>query len=393
LSVKQWQAKILLALVGILIGLIVVEAGLRIMGIEYPLFYDYDPVLGNRLRPGVTGYWTEEGQGFVSINSDGLRDREHPIPHPANTLRIAVLGDSYVEAMQVNEDQAFCKVMQKDLQHCANLRGRQVEVINFGVSGFGTAQELLMLRHRVWKYKPDVVLLAFTTGNDVADNSRQLKQVNYLPYFVYRGDKLVLDDQQTRENWARENTRWRRFYLNDLLACRFFQVLHHAKDTFWKWWWLEGFGRKAQAAVKGEEAGLSNEIYREPTTEVWQEAWRVTEGVLLRMRDEVAQRGAYFAVVTLTNGDQVNPDPHNRLDFAKLMGTNDLFYPDHRLERFCQDHHIPILLLGPPFQEYATQHHVFLHGFGKTLGTGHWNQEGHRLAGQLIAQWLCPQIK
>jgi hypothetical protein len=392
LSLKPWQVKILLALVGIVIGLVVVEMGLRLMGIEYPLFYDYDPVLGNSLRPGVTGYWTEEGHGYVSINSDGLRDREHPIRHPANTLRIAVLGDSYVEAMQVNADEAFWAVMAKDLQQCANLRGRKVEVINFGVSGFGTAQEFLMLRHKVWKYSPDVVLLAFTTGNDVSDNSRALKQVNYLPYFVYKGGKLVLDDQQTRENWARENTRWRRFYLNDLLAFRFFQVLHHAKDTFWKWWQFEDFAGKAHAAVQGQEAGLSNEIYRKPTTEVWKEAWRATEGVLLQMRDEVAQKGAHFVVVTLSNGVQVNPSVVNRSSFAKSLGISDLFYPDHRVEKFCQSHHIPILLLGPSFQEYATQHQVFLHGFGKTLGTGHWNQAGHRLAGQTIARWLCLQL-
>jgi hypothetical protein len=392
LPLKQWQAKILVALVGILIGLVVVEMGLRIMGIEYPLFYDYDPVLGYKLRPGVKGYWTEEGKGYVSVNSDGLRDREHPIPHPANTLRIAVLGDSYTEAMQVNQDEAFWKVLEKDLERC-DLHSRKVEVIDFGQSGFGTTQELLDLRYRVWKYSPDVVLLAFTTGNDIADNSRELKQLNYVPYYVYRGDNLVLEDQQARENWSKENTRWRRFYVDDLLSIRFFQVLHHAKEKFWKWWLVKGHAKKADASVKDQEAGISDSIYREPTTKVWREAWKVTEGVLLKMRDEVAQKGAYFAVVILTNGDQVNPSPINRASFAKSLGVTELFYPDYRLERFCQDHGIPILLLGPPFQEYATQHEVYLHGFGKTLGTGHWNQKGHHLAGQLIAQWLCPRLK
>jgi len=151
--------KILLALVGIIFGLVVVEAGLRLMGIEYPLFYHYDPYIGNRLRPGVKGYYVAEGRGYVSINSDGLRDREHTISHPANTLRIAVLGDSYTEAMQVNQNEAFWAVMAKDLQHCDNLRGQKVEVINFGQSDLGTTQELIVLRHKVWKYSPDVVLL------------------------------------------------------------------------------------------------------------------------------------------------------------------------------------------------------------------------------------------
>jgi hypothetical protein len=393
LSVQQWRMKILLALVGIIIGLVVVEAGLRLMGIEYPLFYDYDPYLGNKLRPGVKGYYVSEGRGYVSINSDGLRDREHPISHPADTLRIAVLGDSYTEAMQVNADEAFWAVMAKELQHCDKLRGRKVEVINFGQSDFGTTQELIELRHKVWKYSPDIVLLAFTTGNDVSDNSRKLKQVNYYPYYIYQVDKLILDDRQTKENWAKENTFYRQIIVNHLFTLRFVQVINHTKDLLRNWWLAQASRNTATtSSVKGQESGISDSIYRAPTSEAWKDAWRVTEGVLLLMRDEVRQKGAQFFLVTLTNGAQVDPNPANRLVFAKSLGVGDLFYTERRLENFCQEHHIPILLLGPPFQAYATQHHVFLHGFGKTLGTGHWNPEGHRLAGQTIARWLCPQL-
>jgi hypothetical protein len=394
LSVKPWQAKILLALVSIIIGLVVVETGLRLMGIEYPLFYDYDPYLGNKLRPGVKGYYVSEGRGYVSINRDGLRDREHPVSHPANTLRIAVLGDSYTEAMQVNADEAFWAVMAKELQHCDNLRDRKVEVINFGQSDFGTTQELLVLRHKVWKYSPDVVLLAFTTGNDISDNSRTLKHNDYYPYYVYQGNKLVLEDRQTYENWvAKENGLLRRviFYWG-IDNLRVFQLIRHCKELFLKWWALQDLARKANASGIGQEAGINDTIYREPTTKTWQEAWRVTEGLLLLMRDEVARHGAQFFVVTLTNGIQVDPQASHRIGYAKWLGVSDLFYSEHRLQSFCQSHHLPILPLGPYFQKYADQHQVYLHGFGKALGTGHWNQNGHRLAGQTIAQWLCPQL-
>ena len=394
MSLNQWQVKILVTLASIIIGLVVVELGLRILGIQYPLFYDYDPYMGIKLRPGAKGYWTTEGRGYISINSDGLRDHEHPISHPANTLRIAVLGDSYAEALQVNEPEAFWAIMGKELQKCDNLRGRKVEVINFGVSGFGTTQELLTLRHRVWKYSPDVVLLAFTTGNDVSDNSRKLKKIDYNPYYVYKGNKLVLDDQQTSENWeAKQHSLWKKMDLDAFLHLRFFQVMNHAKDLFWKWWLPEDTGQGPYESLEGHEAGMSDLTYQEPTTEDWKEAWRVTEGVLLEMRDEVIHGGAQFFVVALSNSIQVNPKPAKRQAYAKALGVPDLFYTDHRLEGFCQSRHIPILLLAPYFQEYATQHQVYLHGFGKTLSKGHWNQQGHRLAGQTIAKWLCPQVK
>ena len=394
LSMRTWLGKILLVLTGVIFALGLCEVGLRLAGIEYPHFYTFDPETSAKLRPGIKGYWLKEGGGYVSINSDGWRDREHAFKKPPNTLRIAVLGDSYTEAMQVNEDETFSAILEKELQRCGNLQGRKVEVLNFGISGFGTTQELLTLRHRVWKYSPDVVLLAFTTGNDVSDNSRKLKKIDYNPYYVYKGNKLVLDDQQTSENWeAKQHSLWKKMDLDAFLHLRFFQVMNHAKDLFWKWWLPEDTGQGPYESLEGHEAGMSDLTYQEPTTEDWKEAWRVTEGVLLEMRDEVIHGGAQFFVVALSNSIQVNPKPAKRQAYAKALGVPDLFYTDHRLEGFCQSRHIPILLLAPYFQEYATQHQVYLHGFGKTLSKGHWNQQGHRLAGQTIAKWLCPQVK
>jgi hypothetical protein len=392
---RPWLGKFLLAVAGVIVALILCEVGLRLAGIEYPFFYDYDPVVGVRLRPGIKGYYLKEGGGYVSINSDGLRDREHALKKPPNTIRIAVLGDSFVEAMQVNQQEAFWSIMAKELQKCENLRGRNIEVIDFGISGLGTTQELLVLQHHVWKYSPDVVLLAYTTANDVSDNSETLKQVDYNPYYVYQGNNLVLENQQTRKTWlAEQNNLFRQTIFHwGIDKLRLLQAIYHVKEVLKEWWSLHDVGKQAGASGQGQEAGISDMIYQEPTTAVWQEAWRVTEGVLLLMRDEVARHGARFFVVTLTNGVQVDPDASKRLAFAKSLGVRDLFYPDHRLEGFCQSRHIPILLLAPSFQEYATQHQVYLHGFGKNLGTGHWNQQGHRLAGQAIARWLCPQLK
>ena len=385
--------KALVVLTSLVIALVICEAGGWLLGIEYPNFYEDDPLVGNKLRPGLKGYFLQEGCGYVSINSDGLRDREHSLNHPPNTLRIAVLGDSYAEAMQVNQEETFWAIMERDLQRCSNIHGRNIEVINFGVSGFGTTQELLTLQHQVWKYSPDVVLLAFTPGNDVSDNSRALKKIDYLPYYVYQGDKLVLDDRPAREMWlARQNNLWKKIHFDALLNFRVFQVINHTKDLFWQYWMLRNLEVRTDAAIPGHVWGINDMVYQEPTTKVWQEAWRVTEGVLLHMRDEVVQKGAQFFVVTLTEGIQVDPDVSKRVALAKSLGVGDLFYTERRLGSFCKSHHIPILLLGPPFQDYATQHKVYLHGFEKTLGLGHWNQEGHRLAGQMIAQWLCQQL-
>jgi hypothetical protein len=303
----------------------------------------------------------------------------------------------------VNQEEDFCSILEKELQKCDNLRGRHIEVINFGVAGFGTAQELLTLRHRVWKYNPDIVLLEFTPGNDMSDNSPALNHGERYPFFVLRDGKLVLDDSRLKRvhelllshernrNWIGHITQ--KFYEWRYDKSRLFQVIDRFLEMRQEQQLMKNPKENRQGVPGG---GMFTAIYHEPTDEDWKEAWRITEAVLLKMRDEVAQKGVHFGVVVATSSTQVHPDPAVRDGLAKYPGVTDVFYPDHWVEKVCQSHGIPVLLLGPYFQEYAAQHQVYLHGFRtlfrSTLGSGHWNQNGHRLAGELIAKWLCPQI-
>jgi hypothetical protein len=157
------------------VAILVAELGLRTAGISYPNFYQSDEHTGFSLRPGAEGWYRGEGEAYVRINRQGLRDREHSLTKPKNTFRIAILGDSIAEARQVALEVTFWAVLEQQLKNCPGLGGRDPEAINFGISGFGTAQELIMLRHRVWDYSPDIVILAFLTDNDISDNFRALQ--------------------------------------------------------------------------------------------------------------------------------------------------------------------------------------------------------------------------
>ena len=375
------------------------EIGLRMAGISYKLFYQYDADLGVVLRSGAEGWWKEEGKAYIRINSAGLRDREHARAKPPRTFRIAVLGDSYAEAMQVPMEETFWSVLERQLKGCPALAGREPEVINFGVSGYGTAQELLMLSHRVWPYNPDVVILAFTTGNDVRNNSRVLEQDDLKPYSVFQNGELV-PDLKFRDSFGfrlrqTELAQWA-YRLWD--SSRIIQLFAQGK-------WIVTT-QNAQAHSYGHdsnpnitpwdgvaEAGLDSMVYREPRDPVWKEAWEVTEGLVVHMRDEVKEKGAEFLVVTASTGPQVHPDVAVRQSFAKRLGVAHLFYADLRIRDLGERRDFAVLNLAPLFQTYAEQHRVFLHGFeNSVLGTGHWNKEGHRLAGELIASKLCSDV-
>lgn len=131
------------------------------------------------------------------------------------------------------------------------------------------------------------------------------------------------------------------------------------------------------------------QIYREPTDPDWHTAWWLTERLIQVMNDEVKARGVDFAVITLSNAAQVHPDPAVTNRLCERLVVLDLDYPDRRIELLGERGGFPVLNLAPPFRDHAREAKVYLHGFPPNLGSGHWNEQGHALAGRLIAEWLC----
>jgi hypothetical protein len=384
------SVKLLTILGGVLFGLLVAEVGLRVAGFRYLNLYQDDQDVGFALRPGAEGWWQVESETYIKISEEGLRDRAHSKAKPPGTLRVAVLGDSYAEALQVPMEAAFWAVVEQRLQTCEALGGRKVEVINFGVSGFSTARELITLRRRVWQYSPDVVLLLMTTGNDIRDNSQILSREyagRPLPYFVYADGALVLDDSLLKRRNESLKFRLQQSFLGDALDwlkehVRLLGLVDRARVSFRNY----RAGRKSGPTDAGYEPGIDAEVYREPKDPAWGEAWRVTEGLLLLMRDEVRAHGARFLLVTGSNSIQSYPDPSVRQNFMRSLGIDELFYPDRRIRALGEREGVEVLSLAPALQEYADRNKTFLHG---TDGFGHWNVSGHRLVGELITERLC----
>ena len=392
--IKRLTVSFSLVVIGTAAGLLLLEVGLRILGISSPRFFAWDYDLGFALRPNAEGWWRMEGEAYIRINSDGLRDRTHAKEKPPATLRIAILGDSFAAAMQVPIEQTFWSILERELKKCPAMDQQNVEIINFGVDKYGTAQELLTLQHTVWGYSPDIVILAFFTGNDVRDNSQALSNDPRPYFFIDENGELALD------NSFRDLTvppLWRklavRFGYWGLYHSRVLQVVSEQGRLFWpRLTELFGNDNQSQDRVEGEEPDLANSIYREPKDAVLMEAWRVTEALIVLMREEVEQRGANFLVVTLSIGIQVHPDPAVRQHFRKAFGLQTLFYPDLRIKALEERKGIAVLNLAQPFQIYAERNNIFLHGFENSgFGGGHWNAEGHQLAGKMIASRLCQE--
>jgi hypothetical protein len=369
----------------LVVALLLAEIVLRVIGFSLPVLHTYDDVTGSKHFAGAEGWQRAEGEAFITINRDGLRDREHSRTKPPNTFRIAILGDSNAEALQVPLESTFWSVLERQLKSCRAFGNRDVEIINFGVSGYGTAQELLTFRHRVTTYSPDVTVLAFYAGNDVRNNSKELEPFKLRPFFNIQDGNLVLDNSflSNREYLSLKSNFDRRKFLFDL---RTFQLMRKLKSVFEQW---EG-GQAATARDTNIEPGLDDSVFLAPTASAWKEAWQITERLIVATRDEVAAGGGRFLVLSIPIGIQVHPNPEMRNRFMRTLHVDDLWYPESRIREFAQTEKIDAMTLGRTFQSYAEKNQVYLHGFKNTrLGTGHLNENGHKLIGESLAKYLC----
>ncbi len=360
-------------------GLIAVEVAVRLMGVSYPQPYVPDTQLGSRLQPGFEGWFTREGRAYVTVNSAGFRDREHTKNKPDGTFRIAVLGDSYAEAVQVPIEHTFWSVLERELGEAKPREARfgKVEVLNFGISGYGTAQELETLRHVALEYDPDLVLVAFLSGNDIRNNSKLLEPVKVRPFYELMGDELVLDTSfRQHPDFLKAQSGSTRFKVSCINSSRILQMLADFKN------------RSADHSDQPEQ-GLNAEIYSEPTDSAWQAAWTLTNRLLTTMSEVCETQGVKFAVVTLTNAAQVHPDPGERERLARQLKSADLFYPEKRIAELGEGHGFIVITLAQHMAQRATETKTFYHGFANTrLGSGHWNASGHQIAGERMAAEL-----
>src|SRR5882757_3160792 len=145
-SKRRVAANRALILAGVALAFIVVEVAVRVSSLAKTNLYTWDAYRGWSLKPGASGWQRNEGAGFVSVNRAGFRGPQWSIAKPADTLRVAVIGDSFTEAPQVAYEQTFCSVAGRALGGCKGVGGRKIQVMNFGIDAYGTAQELITLR-------------------------------------------------------------------------------------------------------------------------------------------------------------------------------------------------------------------------------------------------------
>jgi len=100
------------------------------------------------------------------VNRDLLSDVNHPIKKEDNEFRIIGLGDSFTEGDGAHKDSTWLKALERIIAR--NKSQQNHTYMNAGVSGSDVFFEYILLKEKLLKYKPDLVLLALN-NSDISD--------------------------------------------------------------------------------------------------------------------------------------------------------------------------------------------------------------------------------
>ena len=161
---------LLLTAIAMLVALVILEIGLRILRPLNDAMYQSDAELIYVAVPNarsVNRLSSENGGEDVVLrfNDVGYRSGAS-VSSDADTLRVAVYGDSFVEAWYTAEDETFVQQLGRRLGEGL---GRPVEAINAGIRGYGPDQALLRMKREVALLRPDVLILTVFADNDYGD--------------------------------------------------------------------------------------------------------------------------------------------------------------------------------------------------------------------------------
>jgi GDSL-like Lipase/Acylhydrolase family len=313
--------------------------------------------------PGGTYVWTGGGLGrahepnVVRWNRWGFHDVEHELAKPPGTSRVLVLGDSFVEGVQVQLEQLYHRRLE---QHLGLTLAEPVEVISYGASGWGQVQELRALTEGSSEagreyppgldLAPDLVIVEFLPGNDVWNNHPDLgKRISEFTLNATPARALFVDS--TRKGLGFQAFFW------------------HRVDGFLQRW------------LTVSDAKLEGGVYEaqpEVGAEAWDEAWDQTFASLRQLQASVQAKGGRILVVVFPGVGEVCSDPPQGADWG---------LPARRISSTCLQLGVPCLDLAPTFRavEATRRAELFVEG------DGHWTAEGHQLAAETTARFVVQE--
>jgi peptidoglycan/LPS O-acetylase OafA/YrhL len=312
-----------------------------------------DPELGWKLAPSRTTHLRWVGYDYVVTSNElGFPGPLYPEARTPGTMRLLTVGDAYTSAEGVDTDEAWPRLLEGLL---AGRTGRPVEVLNFGMTGYGPRQYAEVVERYAPIYRPDRVLVTFFV-NDFAD--------------------AALDDDEVRADigFGRIPADSPRILLARGHLRRFLELrVAEPVES-----WITG-EPEPDGYFLGSFAALERADDPEPP-----EAGAV-RALLGRVRDAAAAAGAEVTLLLVPAPAQVcGPDDLRYWPTGVDLEDTDRFDVDRpqRAARAIADGlGLEAVDLRPLLRQDGCPYHP---------GNLHWTEEGHRRVAAAVADLLAP---
>ncbi|MBN1995714.1 MAG: SGNH/GDSL hydrolase family protein [Anaerolineae bacterium] len=353
-----------------------------------------DPKLGWTGRPDFHG--SIESPVFrqhVTFNSLGMYDTEHPLEKMPQTFRILLLGDSFVQAFQVEEIATMHKVLENYLNNQDHENSLRFEVLSSGIIGWGTGQQLIYYREKGRYFQPDLVLLAFFIGNDFQNNlpgnTATVKGINcYAPYFAWCGEYLnpnpLIYVPGLSNNLHNNCLAGWRAAIKTMGALYRHSRLYQQLDPF----------IVARYPPPAFGANYFTPLYTlyapDDEIEELEYAWQVTLATIGQLQHETMLDDIRFTVAVISPDEMFELKTLPPFVQEKFFQENpylsqaNINRPNQRLTEFFSSQDIPYIdLLEPILEEQMANDLPFY-----LEGDRHWTVEGNRAVAKILADWL-----
>jgi hypothetical protein len=273
---------------------------------------------------------------------------------------LQLLGDSYVEAFQVELSETFLKIAEKHLSD----RGHKGELMNFGRSGFTTTEELLLVREDVAKFAPNLIALFFYPPNDIADVSKDLASDKIRPFFFYEKDATTL---QLDSSFTDEAAFKLKKLVNPLK--RNSALVSLATERYQ----LLGKDREISPESDCRIRDYLSLATSKPDSH-YSKAFELNKRLLREIAGMIRNRAEMLLVTMDTPGWKTTEE---RCFQSNDPSFNPFFYEDE-LRNLALEENIHYLGLQQKFRRDWEKNRRELHW-------GHWNYEGHKFVAGLLA--------
>jgi lysophospholipase L1-like esterase len=314
---------------------------------------------------GGTVWWKNDAQGFR--RAADVADRAAP-----GVVRVLSLGDSFVAGYRIDQEATFSRLLEKDLA----ARGLPAEVLVAEIEE--PVNGLFWLQGASARFRPDVVLLGLTLGNDIAqaglalDEPGPFRIAGAPPRVEPTGSKVTLwerpevgvrfPDACVQGSPARVPLR-RALRLAELVLGSRPQPIASSRGP--------GLSRFLLDGVNGLGMCL---VPPPPDVEV---AFSRLERTLLGYRGLAAERGFALAVLLFPQRYAVQPEDWDATvdGYGLVRSCFDVARPARRVAAFCAAQGIACL---DPSETLATERRRSGRSLYLPAGDMHFNAAGHR---------------